>query len=91
MVYPEHVTLLMQTTLQGKPGIKTLEADAKISTFADITQFDLDLTNRDLLHRHFVVDESTLISHENGMYQSNGPALKMGRPHHIVLYTKFLG
>ncbi|MGO4962723.1 hypothetical protein ACTQ4Z_02795 [Anaerovoracaceae bacterium Sow4_D4] len=91
MLFPEHVTLLMKTTLQGKPAIKTIDTEAKITTIGEEVQFDLNLTNRDLLHRSFVVDDTTRIRHDSGTYQCTGPAFKIGRPHHIVVYTNFLG
>ena len=80
MLFPEHVTLLMKTTLQGKPAIKTIDTEAKITTIGEEVQFDLNLTNRDLLHRSFVVDDTTRIRHDSGTYQCTGPAFKIGRP-----------
>ena len=91
MLFPEHVTLLMKTTLQGKPGFRTLEADARIKTIGEEIQFDLNLTNRDLTQHNFIIDENCRISHDSGTYQYTGPAFKIGRPHHLVAFTTFLG
>ena len=91
MVYPENVTVLMRTELQGKPAFKTIDTTAKFKSLGDQVQIDLNLMNRDLLNRHFVIDETSLVYHGEETYQCLSEAIKIGRPHHLVIFAKLLG
>ena len=88
MLYDENITIEMKTTLFGKPGIKSLDTEATISPLGDEMQFDLNLKNRDLLHRKFTIDENCIIRHGRDNYRCTGNSFTKGRPHHVVVYAK---
>lgn len=87
MVYPEHVTLEMKTTLYGKPGIKTIDTTAKITNLGEVLQFDFALTNEDLRHRKFIIDEDCVIFHGDQAYRCTDKSFTKGRPHHVVAFA----
>lgn len=88
MLFPEHVTLQMRTTLFGKPGIKTLETEAKLTNLGEVTQFDLNLMNEDLRHKKFKIEEGCIIFHGENAYACTENSFTAGRPHHIVAFAK---
>lgn len=88
MVYPENVTIHMRTILFGKPGIKTLEVNAKLTSLGETVQFDFDLMNEDLRHKKFIIDENCLIFHGERVYQCTEKSFTKGRPHHVVAFAK---
>lgn len=88
MLYNDPVTIEIKTILFGKPGIKTLDTTAKFTALGDIVQFDLNLQNRDLLHRKFVIDSGCIIQHESGAFMCTEHSFTKGRPHHVVVFAK---